>query len=255
MILNILNSYLLSSLCFNLVAGLQQWPYAALKAALNKRDAFLFHHPQKPQLSPASQRYRRHWLTDQQSKHTLQACHLPSAIKLVALLKPLTLQWAIRDQDWIFCTSDPWAAGWHISIPVLSFPFPQEQQLHPTSPSLTPHSDWQLHWCFIMAAHKPYFKPHFTIFLGEAGVAVGGWRGLWKRRAGREGKAPQMKILNQYALPLQLRPRRGLHLIYSPKPGNQAIKRNQNIRFPALNGPTVWCGQPRIRLNPFEVAG
>lgn len=81
-----------------------------------------------------------------------------------------------------------------------------------------------------------------------------GW-GLWKRRAGREGKAPQMKILNQHALPLQLRPRRGLHLIYSPKPGNQAIKRNQTIRFPALNGPTVWCGQPGIRLNPFEVAG
>lgn len=79
--------------------------------------------------------------------------------------------------------------------------------------------------------------------------------GLWKKRAGREGKAPQMKILNQHALPLQLRPRRGLHLIYSPKPGNQAIKRNQTIRFPALNGPVVWCGQLRIQLNPFEVAG
>lgn len=64
-----------------------------------------------------------------------------------------------------------------------------------------------------------------------------------ERSAGREGKAPQMKILNQHALPLQLRPRWGLRLIYSPKPGNQAIKRNQTLRFPALNGPTVLCGR------------
>lgn len=98
------------------------------------------------------------------------------------------------------------------------------------------------------------FQIIFTIFLSRAEVIVDGG-GLWKSRAGREGKAPQMKILNQYALPLQLRPRQGLHLIYSPKPGNQAIKRNQTIRFPALNGPTAWCGQPGIRLNPFEVAG
>lgn len=99
---------------------------------------------------------------------------------------------------------------------------------------------------------KPYFKMYLPFFWLR-------WRlmeeeGLWTRRAGREGKAPQMKILNQYALLLQLRPRLGLHLIYSLKPGNQAIKRNQTIRFPALNGPTVWCGQSGIRLNPFEVA-
>lgn len=90
-----------------------------------------------------------------------------------------------------------------------------------------------------MVAQKLYFKPYSPF----SSVGQGWWRvdggGLWKRRAGREGKAPQMKILNQHALPLQLRPRRGLHLIYSPKPGNQAIKRNQTIRFPALNGPTV----------------
>lgn len=75
-----------------------------------------------------------------------------------------------------------------------------------------------------------------------------------KTRAGREGKPPQMKILNQHALPLQLRPRWGLRLIYSLKPGNQAIKRNQTLRFPALNGPAVGCGQLGIPVNSFEAA-
>lgn len=82
----------------------------------------------------------------------------------------------------------------------------------------------------------------------------GGGLDARKKSAGREGKAPQMKILNQHALPLQLRPRWGLHLIYSPKPGNQAIKRNQTLRFPALNGPTVSCGQLGIPFNCLEVA-
>lgn len=63
-----------------------------------------------------------------------------------------------------------------------------------------------------------------------------------------------MKNLNQRALPLQLRPRWGLHLIYSPKPGNQAIKRNQTLRFPALNGPTVFRGRLGTPVNSFEVA-
>lgn len=83
---------------------------------------------------------------------------------------------------------------------------------------------------------------------------VDGW-GMWKSRAGRESKAPQMRKLNQCALPRQLRPRWGLRLIYSPKPRNQAIKRNQTIRFPALNGPTVWFGESEVGLNPLEVAG
>lgn len=52
----------------------------------------------------------------------------------------------------------------------------------------------------------------------------------WQRRAGREGKAPQMKILNQHALPLQLRPRRGLHLIYSPKPWESGHQKEPNYQ-------------------------
>lgn len=94
---------------------------------------------------------------------------------------------------------------------------------------------WQ-NKCHILS-HIRHFPLWGRVACGER--AGGGRRRLWKERAGREGKAPQMKILNQHALPLQLRPRRGLHLIYSPKPGNQAIKRNQTIRFPALNCPTV----------------
>lgn len=119
---------------------------------------------------------------------------------------------------------------------------------------LAPCCDWQPH-SSIMAKQMPYFKPYSpfpSVGQGSVWREGGGRRRLWKERAGREGKAPQMKILNQHALPLQLRPRRGLHLIYSPKPGNQAIKRNQTIRFPALNCPTVWCGQLWIRLNPLR---
>lgn len=112
---------------------------------------------------------------------------------------------------------------------------------------------WRLHYGRTKAAFLKSRSP-FCPLGQRGGWWIEGLGVLWKRRAGREGKAPQMKILNQHALPLQLRPRRGLHLIYSPKPGNQAIKRNQTIRFPALNGPTVRCGQPGIRLNPFEVA-
>lgn len=52
----------------------------------------------------------------------------------------------------------------------------------------------------------------------------------WQRRAGREGKAPQMKILNQHASPLQLRPRRGLHLIYSPKPWESGHQKEPNYQ-------------------------
>lgn len=104
---------------------------------------------------------------------------------------------------------------------------------------------WQ-NKCHILS-HIHHFPLWGRVACGER---AGG--GGWKERAGREGKAPQMKILNQHALLLQLRPRRGLHLIYSPKPGNQAIKRNQTIRFPALNCPTVWCGQLWIRLNPLR---
>lgn len=102
-------------------------------------------------------------------------------------------------------------------------------------------------------SHKSHLLNHIYHF-SDRGGDWWGKGGGWTRRAGREGKAPQMKILNQNALLLQLRPRLGLDLIYSLKPGNQAIKRNQTIRFPALNGPTVWCGQPGIWLNPFEVA-
>lgn len=40
-----------------------------------------------------------------------------------------------------------------------------------------------------MATHKPYFKPHFTIFLSEAGVAVGGWRGVVEEESRKGGKS------------------------------------------------------------------
>lgn len=64
-----------------------------------------------------------------------------------------------------------------------------------------------------------------------------------------------MKILNQSAPALQLRPKKGLHLIYSPKPGNQAIKKSQTIRFPVLNSLTVWGSLQRgIPRNPVEVS-
>lgn len=114
----------------------------------------------------------------------------------------------------------------------------------PMSPCLSPRCDWQ--------PNKSHISNHiYLIFLSRAEVIVCGG-GLRKRRAGKEEKAPQMKILNQYALLLQLRTRWGLHLIYSPKPGNQAIKRNQTIRFLAPNGPTASCGQPGTWLSPFE---
>lgn len=103
--------------------------------------------------------------------------------------------------------------------------------------------------CTASLQQKDVFQPGFSSVRRGGGEEDTG-----KKRAGRERKPPQMKILNQHALPLQLRPRWGLHLIYSPKPGNQAIKRNQTLRFPALNGPTVLCGQLGIPVNSFEVA-
>lgn len=149
-----------------------------------------------------------------------------------------------------------WAILWPISIPVTFYLF-----IIAAAAAIPHFSLFPLFRLFPSTVTHQYchtkaiFEIIFTMFLSRAEVMVdGGGGGLWKRRAGREGKAPQMKILNQYALPLQLRPRRGLHLIYSPKPGNRAIKRNQTIRFPVLNGPTAWCGQPRIQLNSFELA-
>lgn len=102
---------------------------------------------------------------------------------------------------------------------------PQTPEPRPSSFALTLTDS-----CTASLQQKNVFQPQWL-------SVTGGGTNMGKERAGREEKPPQMKILNQHALPLQLRPRWGLHLIYFPKPGNQAIKRPQTLEFPALNGP------------------
>lgn len=77
----------------------------------------------------------------------------------------------------------------------------------------------------------------FTVFHTESETGEGE---SWMKSTGKGGGGSPQKILNQCAPTLQLRPRQGLHLIYSLKPGNRAIKKSQTIRFPVLNSLTVW---------------